>query len=113
MELETALRAGAPVVVVVAVDDAWGMEKTAYNFAGFGPEHHGAVEFAPGVRYDLLAQSLGCFGAKVDAIEQLGARLAGRGAVRQAGRDPRGRGRRRQRRSDWLQGVPLRADAVT
>ncbi len=75
MELETALRAGAPVVVVVAVDDAWGMEKTAYNFAGFGPEHHGAVEFAPGVRYDLLAQSLGCFGVKVDAIEELGPAL--------------------------------------
>ena len=71
MELETALRAGAPVVVVVAVDDAWGMEKTAYNFAGFGPEQHGAVEFTPGVRYDLLAQSLGCFGAKVDTIEEL------------------------------------------
>ena len=71
MELETALRAGAPVVVVVAVDDAWGMEKTAYNFAGFGPEHHGAVEFAPGVRYDLMAQAMGCFGVKVDSIEEL------------------------------------------
>jgi acetolactate synthase-1/2/3 large subunit len=71
MELETALRAGAPVIVVVAVDDAWGMEKTAFNFAGFGPEHHGAVEFAPSVRYDLLAQALGCFGARVDSIDEL------------------------------------------
>ncbi len=71
MELETALRAGAPVVVVVAVDDAWGMEKTAYNFAGFGPEHQTAIEFAPGVRYDLMAQAMGCFGAKVDAIDDL------------------------------------------
>jgi acetolactate synthase-1/2/3 large subunit len=51
------------------------MEKTAYNFAGLGPEHHGAVEFAPGVRYDLLAQSLGCFGAKVDIIDELGPAL--------------------------------------
>jgi acetolactate synthase-1/2/3 large subunit len=71
MELETALRASARVVVVAAVDDAWGMEKTAYNFAGFGPEHHGAVEFAPGVRYDRLAQALGCFGIKVDTVEDL------------------------------------------
>jgi acetolactate synthase-1/2/3 large subunit len=71
MELETALRAGAPVVVVVAVDDAWGMEKTAYNFAGFGPEHHGAVEFTPNVRYDLMAQAMGCFGVKVDSIDEL------------------------------------------
>ncbi len=71
MEMETALRAGAPVVVVVAVDDAWGMEKTAYNFAGLGPEHHGAVEFAPGVRYDLMAQAMGCFGVKVDTIDEL------------------------------------------
>jgi acetolactate synthase-1/2/3 large subunit len=75
MELETALRAGAPVVVIVAVDDAWGMEKTAYNFAGFGPEHHGAVEFAPTVRFDLLAQSLGCFGVKVDTIDALASAL--------------------------------------
>lgn len=71
MELETALRAAVPVVVVVAVDDAWGMEKTAFNFAGFGPEHHGAVEFALNVRYDLIAQALGCFGARVDSIDEL------------------------------------------
>lgn len=71
MELETARRAGAAVIVVVAVDDAWGMEKTAYNFAGFGPEHHGAIEFTPGVRYDLMAQAMGCFGVKVDTIDEL------------------------------------------
>jgi acetolactate synthase-1/2/3 large subunit len=71
MELETALRAKTPVVVVVAVDDAWGMEKTAFNVAGFGPEHYTAVELASVVRYDLIAQGMGCFGEKVDSIDQL------------------------------------------
>lgn len=71
MELETALRADTPVVVVVAVDDAWGMEKTAFAVAGLGPEHLGSVELAPAVRYDLIAQGMGCFGEKVDTIDQL------------------------------------------
>jgi acetolactate synthase-1/2/3 large subunit len=71
MELETALRANTPVVVVVAVDDAWGMEKTAFDVAGFQPEQYVDIDLLPVVRYDLIAQGLGCFGEKVDAIEQL------------------------------------------
>jgi acetolactate synthase-1/2/3 large subunit len=71
MELETALRANTPVVVVVAVDDAWGMEKTAFNVAGFGPDQYVDIDIQPVVRYDIIAQGLGCFGEKVDSIEQL------------------------------------------
>lgn len=71
MEMETARRAGAAIVVVAAVDDAWGMEKTAFQFAGFGAEHYPAVEFAPGVRYDQMAQALGCYGERVEHIDEL------------------------------------------
>ena len=71
MEMETALRANAPVIVVVAVDDAWGMEKTAFNVAGFGPEQHSLVDFSPSIRYDVIAQGLGCYGEKVDELDQL------------------------------------------
>lgn len=75
MELETALRAGAPVIVIVAVDDAWGMEKTAFDIAGLGPEHYVDIDIRPGVRYDVIAQGLGCHGEKVDELEQLGPAL--------------------------------------
>ncbi|MCB0248748.1 MAG: thiamine pyrophosphate-binding protein [Anaerolineae bacterium] len=71
MELETALRANTPLVVIVAVDDAWGMEKTAFNVAGLGPQHYVDIDIRPGVRYDLLAQALGCHGEKVDELEDL------------------------------------------
>jgi len=71
MELETALRAKTPVIVVVAVDDAWGMEKTAFNVAGFSPDQYVDIDMSPVVRYDVIAQGLGCFGEKVDRIEQL------------------------------------------
>jgi acetolactate synthase-1/2/3 large subunit len=72
MELETAVREELPVVVVVAVDDAWGMEKTAFVAQGFGAadwERRG-IELAP-VRYDGLARELGCHGERVERIEEL------------------------------------------
>ncbi|MDW8319698.1 MAG: thiamine pyrophosphate-binding protein [Anaerolineae bacterium] len=71
MEMETALRYAAPVVVVALVDAGWGMERTAYAFQGFGPEQHVGVDIAAEVRYDLAAQALGCYGEKVDALEDL------------------------------------------
>ena len=71
MELETALRANTPLVVIVAVDDAWGMEKTAFNVAGLRPEQYVDIDIRPGVRYDLIAQALGCHGEKVDELDQL------------------------------------------
>jgi acetolactate synthase-1/2/3 large subunit len=72
MELETAVREELPVVVIVAVDDAWGMEKTAYLAQGLGAadwERRG-IELAP-VRYDGMAKSLGCHGEYVERIEEL------------------------------------------
>lgn len=72
MELETAAREGLPVVVIVAVDDAWGMEKTAYRHQGYGAAEwkHRGIELDP-VSYDGVARSLGCHGERVDRIEDL------------------------------------------
>jgi acetolactate synthase-1/2/3 large subunit len=72
MELETAAREELPVVVVVAVDAAWGMEKTAFLAQGYGAadwERRG-IDLAE-VRYDDLARSLGCHGERVERIEEL------------------------------------------
>jgi len=77
MELETAAREELPIVVLVAVDDAWGMEKTAFLAQGLGAadwERRG-IELAP-VRYDGLARELGCHGERVDRIEDLEPALA-------------------------------------
>jgi acetolactate synthase-1/2/3 large subunit len=71
MELETALRDNAPVIVIVLVDAGWGMERSAYSFQGFSPAQHLGIDLAPQTRYDLVAQGLGCYGEKVDAIEDL------------------------------------------
>lgn len=87
MELETALREELPLVVVVAVDDAWGMEKTAYLAQGYGAadwERRG-IDLAS-VSYDELARSLGCHGERVERDDELAPALqravaAGRPAV--------------------------------
>jgi acetolactate synthase-1/2/3 large subunit len=71
MEMETALRENAPVIVIVAVDDGWGMERSAHNFGGVPPEQHQGVDISSQMRYDLMAQGMGCFGEKVDAVEDL------------------------------------------
>ena len=64
-ELETAVRHRLPIVVIVAVDGAWGMEKSAQQRTWgreapwFGSEH------AP-IRYDQVAAAMGCHSAYVD-----------------------------------------------
>jgi acetolactate synthase-1/2/3 large subunit len=72
MELETAAREDLPVVVVVAVDAAWGMEKTAFVAQGYGAAdwQQRGIDLAE-VRYDDLAKSLGCHGERVERIEDL------------------------------------------
>jgi acetolactate synthase-1/2/3 large subunit len=72
MELETAVREELPIVVVVAVDDAWGMEKTAYRAQGLGPADWArrGIELAA-VSYDGIARELGCHGERVERIEDL------------------------------------------
>jgi acetolactate synthase-1/2/3 large subunit len=71
MELETARRVGASVVTVVAVDDGWGMERTAHRFTGVPAEQVHGTELSSAVRYDELARALGCHGELVESIEEL------------------------------------------
>lgn len=69
MEMETAARENAPVIVIVAVDEGWGMERSAYTFQGYPAEQQVGVALAPQTRYDLVAQGLGCYGEKVDEYD--------------------------------------------
>jgi acetolactate synthase-1/2/3 large subunit len=84
-EIETAVRAGLPVLVVVAVDRAWGMVKTTQEMAidsatlfakgGLPDELHINTDFSE-IRYDLMAESMGGRGLRVSASEQLPAIMA-------------------------------------
>ena len=91
-ELETAVRNKLPIIIIVAVDGAYGMEKTAQRRMfgrqadWFGHEH------AP-VRYDQVAVAMGCHGEYVtkgsevkSAVER--ALSSGRPAVVHAVVDP-------------------------
>lgn len=71
MELETALRAGTPVVCIVAVDGGWGMERSAHRLKGIEPSRYQGTDISPQVRYDLIAQAVGCHGELVEAIDEL------------------------------------------
>lgn len=71
MELETAARENVPVIVIVAVDEGWGMERSAYNFQGVPAEQHIGITLAPQTRYDVIAQGMGCHAEYVDTIEQM------------------------------------------
>ncbi|MEJ5377285.1 MAG: thiamine pyrophosphate-binding protein [bacterium] len=62
-ELETAKRVGASIVAVVMVDGAWGMEKASQRRV-FGNDSFLNCDHEP-LRYDLVAQAMGCFGAYV------------------------------------------------
>jgi acetolactate synthase-1/2/3 large subunit len=72
MELETAVREKLPITVIVAVDDAWGMEKTAFLGQGLGPQdwENRGIDVAP-VRYDGVAQMMGCHGEYVAKLDEL------------------------------------------
>ncbi len=68
-ELETARRYDVPVIVVVSCDQGWGMERSSQMFAQIG----GTVEcdLYPEARYDLVAQAFGCYGEKVERLQEL------------------------------------------
>ncbi|MCW1427469.1 thiamine pyrophosphate-binding protein [Novosphingobium sp. JCM 18896] len=71
-ELETAVRKNLPLICIVAVDHAWGIEAASYK-ANFGentatPEARWGQE----VRLDLTAQSFGAHGEYVDRAEDIG-----------------------------------------
>jgi acetolactate synthase-1/2/3 large subunit len=72
MEMETAAREKLPIIVIVAVDDAWGMEKTAFVAAGLTPGDWAGrgIDMAP-IRYDRIAEGLGCHGEYVERQDDL------------------------------------------
>jgi acetolactate synthase-1/2/3 large subunit len=91
-ELATAVAYRLPIVVVVAVDGAYGMEKSAQaRVWGREAPWFGSVH-AP-VRYDQVAIAMGCHGEFVDRASDLRAALerataAGKPAVIHAAVDP-------------------------
>ena len=68
-EFETARRYNIPVIVVVACDRGWGMERSSQLFAQI--EGMIETELYPDARYDQVAQALGCYGEKVDTLDDL------------------------------------------
>jgi thiamine pyrophosphate-dependent acetolactate synthase large subunit-like protein len=71
-ELETAVRKKLPLICIVAVDHAWGIEAASYK-ANFGentatPEARWGAE----VRLDKTAESFGAHGEYVDRAEDIG-----------------------------------------
>ncbi|HUV57243.1 MAG TPA: thiamine pyrophosphate-binding protein [Acidimicrobiales bacterium] len=102
-EIETAVRCDLPVVILVAVDRAWGMVKVNQEFAldpeklllqgGLPVEELINADLGE-IRFDLLAESMGAFGIRVSdaadlrsALEK--ARDCGRPAVVHVDVDPR------------------------
>ncbi len=71
MELETAVRAGTPVVCIVAVDNGWGMERSAHNFKGVALDRRQGTDILPIVRYDQIAMAMGCHGEYLDSMADL------------------------------------------
>jgi len=66
--LETAARLKLPFVVVIANDCQWGMIKGA-QMAAYDARYIG-VDFDD-VRYDLVAQAMGCHGERVEAPAEI------------------------------------------
>lgn len=72
-ELETARRYNLPIIVIVACDRGWGMERSSQLFAQIGPMVE--TELSPDTRYDQVAIGFGCYGEKVDILADLPAAL--------------------------------------
>ncbi|MBT5877358.1 MAG: thiamine pyrophosphate-binding protein [Candidatus Latescibacteria bacterium] len=69
MEIDTALRYGAPVIVVVGNDATWNAEHQL-QIAKYGPDRTVGCQLLP-TRYDLLVASLGGHGEYVEDASQL------------------------------------------
>lgn len=70
-ELETAARKNLPVVVIVGVDYAWGLEVGACKSI-FGPDVKATEAYwSKDVRFDKIAEGLGCYGEYVEREEDI------------------------------------------
>jgi acetolactate synthase I/II/III large subunit len=72
MEIETAVRSGARALFVVANNDAWNIERQDQLLKY--PDQELGTTLSP-CRYELLAQSLGAYGERVERAEDLAAAL--------------------------------------
>ncbi|WP_217705067.1 thiamine pyrophosphate-binding protein [Peristeroidobacter soli] len=71
-ELETAVRKNLPVICIVAVDYAWGIEVASYK-ANFGPDCTATeAKWNTQVRLDKTAESFGAHGEYVEKAEDIG-----------------------------------------
>ena len=68
MEMETARRENAPIVVIIANDCCWGMIKGAQKLVY--DERYCGVDFTD-VRYDKMAEAMGCYGERVTEPDQI------------------------------------------
>jgi len=72
-ELEVVQRFNLPMVIVVAVDNAWGLEVGVYKRTfGHGNTTEPGVHWSKNVRFDKMAESLGCQGMYVEKGEDIG-----------------------------------------
>ena len=72
-ELETAARLNLPLVTVVGVDNQWGLEVGVYKRTfGHGKSTEPGVHWSKDVRFDKVAEGLGCKGMYVEKAEDLG-----------------------------------------
>ncbi len=69
-ELETAVRNQLPVIIIVAVDGAYGMEKTA-QLRQFGREADWFGHDHAPVRYDQVGVAMGCHGEYVETANEI------------------------------------------
>lgn len=75
-ELETAARLKLPLVCVVGCDYAWGLEVGVYKrtFGTGSPET--GVHWSKNVRFDKIAEGLGCYGEYVEREQEIGPAIA-------------------------------------
>ena len=71
-ELETAARLNLPLVCVVGVDYQWGLEVGVYKRTFDQPAPQPGVHWSKDVRFDKIAQGLGCHGEYVESEEEIG-----------------------------------------
>ncbi|MEU1950989.1 thiamine pyrophosphate-binding protein [Nocardia rhamnosiphila] len=70
-ELETAARLNLPLVCVVAVDYAWGLEVGVYKRTFGHGSRETAVHWSKDTRLDKVAEGFGCYGEYVDTDTEI------------------------------------------
>ncbi len=76
-ELEVVHRFNLPMVIVVGVDNSWGLEVGVYKRTfGHGNSNEPGVHWSKDVRFDKIAEGFGCQGMYVEKGEELSGAIA-------------------------------------